>query len=437
MSAKQVLEIQDFCRKYYCGFCVVRPLSNSPVGRTVLTSRVRDYFDMEATVTCRAKFEVNLFGVDLEVTGTTFLQQDARVGACAQVAIWAGIRHMHARYKYNWVSVADITKLAAPTTSYEAASLPAGSDFLTSERMIRAINQTGFQPLCFSDGKSKINEAILPYVESGIPVILGLRVGDTWGHAVTVIGRVFAKQEYPTNRAIDYVPAYIVHDDQAGPYMWLSMDKLASKNFAFEAADVVRHFVVDKEVELNASKHAVFAVALMPTRVFSTAQAAEYTARDRIHAILNEMSVIKTRLSKMQFGVDERLMAELELAHSQDEIVLRTYLTSASGYRRHIVKGTASKELKNTLLTLHLPHFTWITEIFTIGSYNQSSPGMRRIYGHTVLDATSTGKDKNGLLILHLPGLVFTNDINAAPGEQERMTIIQDDQLYGCREKHF
>src|SRR6185437_8331635 len=94
----------------------------------------------------------NLLGAELDVSACCFMQQDSRVGACAQVAIWIGARHMHQRHKYNWLSVADITRLAAPTTSEEATSLPAGSDFLTSERIIRAIHEMGFQPLCVEGG---------------------------------------------------------------------------------------------------------------------------------------------------------------------------------------------------------------------------------------------------------------------------------------------
>ena len=73
--------------------------------------------------------------------------------------------------------------------------------------MIRAIGEAGYQPLCFRG--SAIGSAILPYVESGIPVILGLNldIGRTVGHAVTVIGRVFAKQNCPTKDAINYIPA--------------------------------------------------------------------------------------------------------------------------------------------------------------------------------------------------------------------------------------
>lgn len=428
--------IREGFRLTYLGFCVVRPLSNAPIGRTALTAKVRGFFDMESTVTCRAKIKANLFGVDLEVTGTSFLQQDSRVGACAQVAIWAGARHMHERYNYDWASVADITRLAAPITSAEAISLPAGSDSLTSEHMVRAISEMGFQPLCLSQHQD-IGAAILPYVESGIPVVLGLNYGSALGHAVTIIGRVFARQDDPTNKTIDYVTAFIVHDDQAGPYMLVPKNKEISKNFWSYSKDTISCYVSGKMVDLNIHDHAVFAVALMPIRVFSTAQAAEHTARDRIHTVLEDMPKIRENLSAQKTDINERLMDELEIAYQNERIVLRTYLTSASGYRRYIAKSKASDSLKNILLNIHLPHFTWVTEIFSIDSYNQYSPGMRRIYGHTVLDATSTGRDTNGLMMLHLPGAVILNDVNAEPKEQEKMKIIKDDRLYECREKRF
>lgn len=131
--------LQATSRRSYRGFSVIRPLPGAPIGRTVVYSEGPAGPGLELVVTCRAEIRANLLGAELDVTGTSFMQQDSRVGACAQVAIWAGARHMHQRYKYNWLSVADITRLAAPTTAEEASSLPAGSDFLTSERMIGLI----------------------------------------------------------------------------------------------------------------------------------------------------------------------------------------------------------------------------------------------------------------------------------------------------------
>ena len=432
-STEQLRQLREIVRTSYCGFCVIRPLPSAPIGRTVLLAKVRGHQDMEATVTCRAQYEANLLGVDLQVTGAAYLQQDARVGACAQVAIWAGMRHMHARHGYNWVSVADITRMATPTVPDEATSLPAGSDFLASERMLRAISEAGYQPLCFRCPNIAAN--ILPYVESGIPVILGLNIGADIGHAVTVIGRVFAMQAQPTDTAIDYVPAYIVHDDQGGPYKWLPVQDPVTTLHSF-GEDTIKRVTSTDTIELSAC-HATFAVALMSPRVFSTAAAAEVSARDRIDQTLTQMTYIRQQLVDRGLPVNERLLDDLQGAHSAGHIVLRTYLTSAAGYRRHIADGTASDDLKDALLELHLPHFTWITEISTIDSYNNFSAAMRRIYGHTIIDATSTGRDGDGLLMLHLPGLLFTKDVNAPPDDQEELAFIRGDDLYECRAKHL
>ena len=189
--------------------------------------------------------------------------------------------------------------------------------------------------------------------------------------------------------------------------------------------------------ELNMS-HATFAVALMSTRVFSTAAAAEMSARDRIDETLGNMPAMRRMLADQGLPANDRLLDELQTAHAGSRVVLRTYLTSAAGYRRHIADGTASDELKDALLDLHLPHFTWVTEISTVASYNHASPGMRRMYGHTIIDATSTGKGRDATLMLHLPGLVFTNNVNAAPGDEpEELSIIENDDLYNCREKRL
>ena len=415
----------------YCGFCVIRPLSEAPIGRTVLLARLEDRYDIEATVTCRADFTAHLLGVKLQVTGAAFLQQDTRVGACAQVAIWAGMRHMHARHDYNWVSVADITRFAGPPSVIEAVGLPNASDRLSSNAMVRAVAAAGYQPLVL---QQDIGRAILPYVESGIPVILGLNIGGTVGHALTVVGRVFTRLSNPTNHAINYVPAFVVHDDQSGPYRWLPSHRYASATFSF-ANDTIKRYTANGPVELNVKDHAIFAIALMSTRVFCTAARAEHNAWSQIDENIRALPAARQALAEHGIAVNEELMDELQKAHRDGNIVLRTYLTSAAGYRRHLAQGSACDALKNQLLRLHLPHFTWITEISTINSYNQSSPKMRRIYGHSVLDATSTAERKDALLVLHLPGLLIVKDPNARPREQA--IGIEHDRRYECREKRL
>lgn len=418
----------------YCGFCVVRPLPKASIGRTALKMRGPIGSGLDSVITCRADTRANVLGAELHVRGANFMQQDSRVGACAQVAIWMGARHMHQRYHYNWLSVADITKLAAPNTEDESTSLPAGSDFLTSERMIRAVHEMGFQALCFRG--PEIGKQILPYVESGLPVILGLDVpGASIGHAVTVIGRTFAKIEKPTSNPIDFIAGFIVHDDQNGPYKVIPCKATSAKDAGIPDDDVVRIKTRKGDtVEFNLEKHGTFAMALMPVRAFSTAQAAEVTAQRRIANAFQHLESLKAQIAEE--GDVNPLLNDLAAAHAANKIVLRTYLTSADGYRRYVADCSACDALKDVLLRLHLPHFTWITEISSADSYNNPSAGMRRIYGHSVLDATSSGIDVSGLLMLHLPGVAFLRDVNNDdPDKQLSAQIIEDDRLYDCRAK--
>lgn len=431
--SERTIALQRTSRRSYLGFCVVRPLPGAPIGRTALKQMGPQGAGLESVVTCRADIRANVLGAELDVSAACFMQQDSRVGACAQVAIWTGARHMHQRYKYNWLSVADITRMAAPTTAYQATSLPAGSEFLTPDHMIHAIHEMGFQPLYIDGSSDQIASAILPYVESGLPVIVGLREGTGLGHAVTVIGRVFAARKTPSNELADYVPAFIVHDDQAGPYMLLPRTREASATHKFDPNQLVRHsFSTTTVVDLNVEDHAELAVVLMPTRVFSTALAAERTAFGRLDFALNHIASMRQSLATQGATVNDRLLDELIEAHNKQKIILRTYLTSAAGYRKHIAQGSASDDLKDVLARMHLPHFTWITEISTVGSYNQASPGMRRMYGHTILDATSTGRDDAGLLALHLPGVLIRRDVDSG---DEVVIEVRDDVLYHCREK--
>ena len=218
---------------------------------------------------------------------------------------------MHARHNYNWVSVADITNFAKPPSATEAVSLPNASDRLSSDAMVRAITEAGYQPLCLPF--LNIGCAILPYVESGIPVILGLNIGSTIGHAVTVVGRVFARQDKPTNRAIDYVPAFVVHDDQSGPYMWLPADEHVSTEFSF-VNNTIKRDTPNGPIELNVQSHAVFAVALMSTRVFSTAARAEHNAWSQIDKNLNALPAARLALADLAIPVNNILVDELQAA---------------------------------------------------------------------------------------------------------------------------
>ena len=138
------------------------------------------------------------------------------------------------------------------------------------------------------------------------------------------------------------------------------MDHNASTTFSF-TNDTTKRETPGGTTELNVRDHAVFAVALMSSRVFSTAAAAERSSWDRINYTLHNMPDIRRMLAKRQLPVNARLLDDLMAAYNSEHIVLRTYLTSAAGYRRHLARGLGQRRPQGRLArfppaALHMDH---------------------------------------------------------------------------------
>ncbi len=139
---------------------------------------------------------------------------------------------------------------------------------------------------------------------------------------MTVVGRVFAQQPTATNQLADYVPAYIVHDDQAGPYMLLPRTRDSAKAHNFDKNQLIRHtFSSTTPVNLNVEDHAVFAVVLMPVRVFATARAAQRTALGRLSAAMINMPSIRKEFADKGAVINDRLLDEVIAAFKKQEII--------------------------------------------------------------------------------------------------------------------
>lgn len=81
-------------RQSYRGYSVMRPLPETPVGRTMLTPPP----EMLGARITEATETVHLFGAELSVTGMPFVSQDALYLRCAHASIWMVLRHAHLRH---------------------------------------------------------------------------------------------------------------------------------------------------------------------------------------------------------------------------------------------------------------------------------------------------------------------------------------------------
>ena len=418
----------------YLGFVVVRPIRQGPIGRTLLRFPNLGK-GLTARMAARAPSEIHLYGKKLSVTSAPFIQQDRRIGACAQAAIWMAARPMHMRHKRTaWHSIAEITRMATtPTDAEVSQELPAGSAGLNPMHIIRALKAMGHQPLHHyfrdADGKPKstpASEIILRYLDSGLPVVLGMTsdAGDI-AHAIAAVGyvEVAGGVVRPGTTYDSFVRALIVHDDQRGPSRLIPLtaddiDHLPRDRLLMEAEKVL---VVDEIVS--------HMFVPLPPRVFLRAERADIVAADFLtlqaaagfgEKLANEASDAAAKAAIADFYAKVR----------DEKLIRRTYLTSAGRYRHHLAKSSLSAPIKAELMTRQLPHFVWVTELMDPTSAQISSNGPRQLVGHMVVNATSSTDPNNDLLMAHLPHVLINRDINPPADKRDHIEFVETAEIF-------
>jgi hypothetical protein len=421
----------------YLGFVVVRPVIDAPIGRAVLAT-LRPPPGLGARVQVRASNETHPLGTTLKVHGMPFTQQDQRISACAQAAIWMSGRHFHTRHGGPWFSTAAITEAASkPTDFVVSSSLPAGSGGLGLNNMLRALRAMDRHPYAFAGDLTPDNRVAWPstlppqailarYVGSGIPVIAGLGPwgpGQRDGHAVVVVGDTFAPLD---NLALstslptfaEFSPYFLVHDDQRGPH--LRMPVGPGQPYA--------------ETDYNITEHLRFLIVPLPDKVFITAEAAEIKAWDRLQFYQREWPGLVSRHGHA-IGLSRDLGDRVLTGFDQNRVVARTYLTMGWKYKARLHKATESIALRSRVAMHELPRMVWVTEFGMLEDLNHLDEDTRRIFGHCVTDATSTGPTKSPLII-HLPGFLWLTahaDPTFYTRPVEALIPLENDATYRAR----
>ena len=413
----------------YLGFVVVRPIRQGPVGRTVLA-----FPDLGPGLlfrpAARSSVEVGLRATRLKIRGAPFIQQDRRIGACAQAAIWMASRPVHERHgTSSWHSVAQITALATtPTDADLSKALPHGSDGLNPIHITRALRGMGHQPLSDQfqrEGErdkakpppTKAFEALLPYLDSGLPVILGIPPAsdEQLGHAVTAIG--YAETTGPALReghGYDrFVRALVVHDDQHGPYRLMP---LTSADAAALPPELLLKDMDGKTPTVEAAVSHLFVP--LSSRILLRADHADIIARDFLHTRVADMrQSLIADMEKEAPGAAEPMLRFCD-DHDAGCLALRTYITTAGKYRHHLAGTDAPEEVKLSAVTRTLPHFIYVTELIREDAVANEA-GVRPVLGHLVFNATSSTDPDSNLLFAHLPHLAFERDLDCDPARGE------------------
>ncbi|QCB43333.1 hypothetical protein E5673_14775 [Sphingomonas sp. PAMC26645] len=398
----------------YLGFIVIRPLRHAPVGSAVLATRCAAGPGVEISV--RSTYKVHFLGVELSVEGVPVTEQDTRTGSCAQATIWTAGRHFHNQHSTPWFSVPDITEAALkPTDSILAKSLPAGSDYLTDDNMVRALRAMGEHPIVYApevgaDWEEPPARTIARYLDSGIPVIIGLRQGEGIGHAVVAVGTVIAStRKSPDGDAhmADRITHLIVNDDQNGAYRRIAV---ASPKKAVRSADYTL-------------KDAIFLLVPLPSKVYMKAEVAETIARDKVRFVATNRSKhikeARADIKPADWAVDPDFYAT-----KPEQLVARTYLTHGWKYKHRLMRNGVADDLREELAFVHLPRYVWVTEFSLPEDVASLDPCRRKIRAHVVLDATGS-RFEDSVLLTHLPGIIIGQSFDPANPGAEPMTSLR------------
>jgi hypothetical protein len=251
LAARNNSNAISFLNRKYLGFIVVRPIHHAPLGRTVLRWYPDDDDANPRRTEPSRQYVANLAGLQLEVRGLAWQQQDQGVAACATVATWTVLQSSAFDDFHHIPTTADITLNATNRESSGRRPFPA-KEGLTPEQLCEAIKANKLAPLviagdfhscpftwseeqsfCFT--RQRFSSICGAYIRSGYPLLLYGRFVEEYKnpedetcyrtspdfHTMCVVG---FREKSPANLVSDEyqmsdgeVEAIYLHDDNLGP----------------------------------------------------------------------------------------------------------------------------------------------------------------------------------------------------------------------------
>lgn len=337
---------------HYFGYMVLRPTGMATIGRSVLTPDVRKG---ASRYIISARHKIHLLGYKLEVEGFPSMDQHCDIAVCAHVSCWSILRHYSERHSmYREFLTHDITMMAQ---EFDPGGL-IPSKGLEISQAERVFQEAGAFPLLVARDLNNVDDLpfyrqIGAYVESGFPLFAAM---SNRAHAVTVIGYEWRQPVVtgvPGMRySWDEIKSLAVVDDHYLPYLSIPV----AGGLSYSVEDIDEFLVV------------------LPEKVFYPADAV-----DKLASTLC-------------------LQIPLDGLSSADDIIIRYFMTTGSGFKR-FVRGKESEfdpKLLEKIMKLPLAQFVWVVEFATEAQWAAGQVSARAL-----IDATASALEKYPLWLFH------------------------------------
>ena len=214
----------------YLGFIVLRPIPNTPIGRTVLRWYPEQAPNLPRVVDPSRKYTCHVAGFELVVRGLAWQQQDEAVSSCATIALWTMLHSSAFDDRHVVPTTVEVTRKAHGAGLSPGRAFPSAG--LHLDQLTAAVRDSGFAPLVIPGDagefftREHFNSSLAAFIRSGYPVLIsGISLDDNGteieGHAVCAVGFRQASSSPPAPAALvleDAETEYVyVHDDNLGP----------------------------------------------------------------------------------------------------------------------------------------------------------------------------------------------------------------------------
>ncbi len=354
--------VQEIIRLYR-GFIILRPTIPFIIGRSVISSKL---LKSENFQLCSAKIQTTFNGIKLSVDGFPHSSQDTETLSCAETTLWAIMEYFSNKYPdYTPTLPSKIISTLNKVTSER--QLP--SRGLNVQQLSFALREFGFGTRIYSriEYGDDFERLISTYIESGIPLILGidnLPAGNI-GHALLCVGHEKISEEQ-----IDQLPVYQFTNKE------LQASITANTHTIFDYDAIKKDFIFIDDNFPAYQKADLSNPTLHYSPDWHDCKIKHFIA-PLYHKIYLEAFEAKNFILKYIIQGPEPIAVNSNL-------LIKVYLTSSRSFKDGLsLTDDFQTDVRDIILDLLMPKFIWVGELSTKELLKQ-----HQSFGLIILDAT-------------------------------------------------
>jgi len=396
--------------KSYLGYIVIRPILPPTIGRTFI--RPPESIDgYRAFCPTEVEVPVDLCGIKLKVKACPYISQDQLVMACATASLWMANNSLAPKVTgVRQCTTSEITALALSLGEPYGPAL--GSRGLRLDEEEKAFCGIGYDPKLYEYPQKKhLVEVCYTHVEGGIPPVLnvyfppqeieGINIEGL--HVFTVVGHLMdtqCRRQEPIYKNIygasEFVPAFIINDDQNGIYLRADVFSAGKKQKPLRAG--LHIWIGNKKI--TGYCHSL--LIPFPPRVWLPGTHATRLAAYWL-AYFQSQSILPAK-----------------------PLVVRTFLARSNVFKELLVEQLDIPQLKAIYRSLPLPRYIWVAEYGYLDDWIGTDCDSLVKQGEFIFDATLPPAVKAEWLTMHWQGAILVRRIKEETMHTEYYSIEKD-----------